>query len=69
VSEAIPTLADVERVHIIETLHRYGGNRTQTARSLGISIRCLRDKLHEYARRGFAIPEPQAGISRPEAVV
>jgi hypothetical protein len=42
------TLADVEREHILETLACCDGNRTQTARFLDISIRCLRMKLNRF---------------------
>ena len=61
-----PTLADVERAHILISLRRFEVNRTQTARQLAISVRCLRDKLHEYSDAGFEIPEPQTGIARSE---
>lgn len=42
------TLADVEREHILETLACCDGNRTQTARFLDISVRCLRMKLNRF---------------------
>ena len=60
------TLADMERAYILTTLRRCEGNRTQTARWLAISVRCLRDKLHQYSDAGFEIPEPQTGIARSE---
>ena len=41
----LPTL---ERLAIGEALRREGGNRTHAARSLGISLRTLRNKLREY---------------------
>ena len=46
--ENLPTLADVEKLHILATLDRCKGNRTQAAKVLGVSIRTLRNKLHEY---------------------
>jgi two-component system response regulator FlrC len=51
VEEAAPfrTLRDMERWLIGETLRRLLGNRTQAARELGISLRTLRNKIHEYA--------------------
>jgi DNA-binding NtrC family response regulator len=52
------TLADVERAHILATLALYGGNRTRAAQALGISVRCLRNKLHVYTEGGFEVPEP-----------
>ncbi|MBI4865983.1 MAG: sigma-54-dependent Fis family transcriptional regulator [Candidatus Wallbacteria bacterium] len=42
------SLADVEKMHILESLKEAGGNRTRAARSLGISVRHLRRKLHAY---------------------
>jgi two-component system response regulator AtoC len=42
------TLAEVERRHILETLSRCNHNRTRTAQMLGISVRTLRNKLHQY---------------------
>lgn len=42
------TLAEFERRHILATLERCHGNRTHTARLLGISIRTIRNKLNEY---------------------
>jgi DNA-binding NtrC family response regulator len=44
----IPTLAEVERRHILRTLAQCGYNRTHAAKVLGLSIRGLRIKLHEY---------------------
>ncbi len=47
-ADEIPTLAEVERRHILRTLAICGYNRTHAAKLLGLSIRCLRLKLHEY---------------------
>ena len=44
------TIADVECELIIETLADQHGSRTNTAKLLGISIRALRNKIHEYNR-------------------
>jgi DNA-binding NtrC family response regulator len=52
------TVADIERELILETLRRCQGNRTHAANILGISIRTLRNKLHEYADSGVEIPPP-----------
>jgi DNA-binding NtrC family response regulator len=46
------TVAELEKVAIINTLERYGGNRTKAAEVLGISSRTLRNKLHEYGLMG-----------------
>lgn len=42
------TLDELEKRLIIETLQAQRNNRTRTAEVLGISIRTLRNKLHEY---------------------
>jgi two-component system, response regulator FlrC len=47
------TLDDIERSVILEALKYHSGNRTHTARALGISIRTLRNKLADYRRLGI----------------
>jgi len=47
------TLDDVERKVILEALSYHKGNRTHTAKALGISIRTLRNKLSDYRRMGI----------------
>ena len=47
---------EVERDLIIETLSHCLGNRTRAAEMLGISIRTLRNKLHEYRAAGVTVP-------------
>jgi DNA-binding NtrC family response regulator len=42
------TVHDMEQQLILATLRATGNNRTQAAKLLGISIRTLRNKLHEY---------------------
>lgn len=42
------TLHEVEKEHILQTLEIAANNRTKAATLLGISIRTLRNKLHEY---------------------
>jgi two-component system response regulator AtoC len=41
-------LHEVEKRHILDTLTLMQENRTKTAGALGISVRTLRNKLHEY---------------------
>ena len=57
------TMDEVERDLILETLSHTLGNRTHAATILGISIRALRNKLHDYAAQGHAIPPPMAGVA------
>ena len=52
------TVADVERDLILDTLDHCLGNRTHAAKILGISIRTLRNKLHEYTGAGITVAEP-----------
>jgi transcriptional regulator with PAS, ATPase and Fis domain len=42
------TMAEMEKLHVLAALERSKGNRTQAAKMLDISIRTLRNKLHEY---------------------
>ncbi|MFC0384851.1 sigma 54-interacting transcriptional regulator [Muricoccus vinaceus] len=49
-------MEEVERDLIIETLTHCLGNRTRAAEILGISIRTLRNKLHEYRAAGAPVP-------------
>jgi DNA-binding NtrC family response regulator len=42
------TLAELERRYIVETLGSMRGNRTWTAKALGISVRGLQYKLRAY---------------------
>ncbi|WP_426956248.1 sigma 54-interacting transcriptional regulator [Muricoccus radiodurans] len=49
-------MEDVERDLILETLTHCLGNRTRAAEILGISIRTLRNKLHEYRAAGAEVP-------------
>jgi DNA-binding NtrC family response regulator len=55
VSVALPaadgadTLAEMEKRHIQAVLQKCDGNRTHAAKVLGLSIRTLRNKLHDYS--------------------
>jgi DNA-binding NtrC family response regulator len=60
-------MEDVERELILETLSHCLGNRTRAAELLGISIRTLRNKLHEYRASGLPVP-PAPGTVMPEAL-
>ncbi len=44
------TLKDMEKRMIFHTLDETGGNRTNAAKILGISVRTLRNKLNEYKK-------------------
>ncbi len=49
------TVAEMERALILTTLKRLGGNRTHTARALGVSVRTIRNRLREYRALGQAV--------------
>ena len=42
------TLSELEKKYIIKTLDFFNGNKTKTASTLGITIKTLYNKLHEY---------------------
>jgi len=42
------TLGDLERLHICDTLDHTQGNKTKTAKILGITVKTLYNKLHSY---------------------
>ena len=41
-------LYELEKKYILKALGHYGGNKTQAAQGLGITIKTLYNKLHEY---------------------
>lgn len=55
-ADGVITLAELEKHHILNVLTHAGGNRTQAAKSLDISIRTLRNKLNDYRAAGLTIP-------------
>jgi hypothetical protein len=59
----------VERDLILETLAHTCGNRTESARLLGVSVRSLRNKISEYSADGFSIPHHQRRGKDAETIV
>jgi len=49
------TLDQIEKNVILDALKHHEGNRTHTAKALGISIRTLRNKLADYRRDGLEV--------------
>jgi DNA-binding NtrC family response regulator len=45
------SLRELEEWYILETLKRFNGNRTRTARFIGLSLRSLQYKLKEYQQK------------------
>jgi DNA-binding NtrC family response regulator len=49
-------IRDIERDLILETLTSTQGNRSASARMLGVSVRTLRNKITEYSAAGVDVP-------------
>lgn len=47
-NEKASTLYEMEKNMIFETLNKFNWNKTKAAKILGISVRTMRNKLHEY---------------------
>ena len=58
----------VERELILETLAHTHGNRTVSARLLGVSVRSLRNKISEYSAEGFSIPRHESRGKSAETI-
>lgn len=50
----VKTLADVERDHILAVLKSCGGDKSRAASALGVCVKTVYNKLHEY---GVAVGE------------
>lgn len=51
-------LRDVETQFILATLKHHEGNRTHAAKTLGISLRTLRNKINEFHSEGLTVTSP-----------
>lgn len=50
------TIGELEKRYILKALSHFGGNKTQAANALGITIKTLYNKLHEYGEfENFAV--------------
>jgi DNA-binding NtrC family response regulator len=54
------SIQDVERDLVLETLANNRGNRTRSARLLGVSVRTLRNKIAEYSAEGVDVPRHES---------
>ena len=50
-------ISDVERRLIFATLQQCNGSKVQAAAALGVSVKTLYNRLHEYGVIGEATPE------------
>jgi two-component system, response regulator FlrC len=57
------TIMELERDVILTTLARMNGNRTHTAKALGITVRTIRNRLRKYRTAAAAIPEPPSELA------
>jgi len=65
---AIANLAESEQAMILRTLEETRGNRTESARRLGISVRTLWNRLKRYEEKGVVLPSrrrPRATAHAP----
>lgn len=44
------TLFEIEKEVILERLNSFGGNKTKAAQSLGITLKTIYNKLHQYEK-------------------
>ena len=58
------TEAAVRRRFFLDILEMCGGNRTETAKWLGISLRNVRDRINRYRKEGYIVPPPIPGRNR-----
>jgi DNA-binding NtrC family response regulator len=53
---SVMPLHEMEKRLVLKSLNETGGNRTQAAELLGISVRTLRNKINEYKQLGLTVP-------------
>lgn len=56
-SEKTSTLYEMEKNMIFDTLNKFNWNKTKAAKILGISVRTMRNKLHEYGINDLSADE------------
>jgi DNA-binding NtrC family response regulator len=56
-------ISDIERDLVLATLANADGNRTVSARALGISVRTLRNKITQYSAEGIDVQRNGCGRS------
>ena len=53
------TVEQIERELVLNTLAHHEGCRTRAAKTLGVCVRTLRNKINEYQAAGIAVPAPK----------
>lgn len=56
-SENVSTLYEMEKNMIFDTLNKFNWNKTKASKILGISVRTMRNKLHEYGINDLSVEE------------
>lgn len=56
-NENVSTLYEMEKNMIFDTLNRFNWNKTKASKILGISVRTMRNKLHEYGINDLSVEE------------
>lgn len=55
------TIADMEKELILLTMNAFKGNKTKASQSLGVTIKTLYNKLHEYGEFENYAVHPKKG--------
>jgi DNA-binding NtrC family response regulator len=56
------TLKEMEKAHIFSALELSGGNKTQAAKLLGVSLKTIYNKLNEYNKVVEVVGQDQEAI-------
>ncbi len=56
-NEKVSTLYEMEKNMIFDTLNKFNWNKTKASKVLGISVRTMRNKLHEYGINDLSADE------------
>lgn len=57
-SKPLQTLDEIVQRAVLARLKRLKGNRTETAKSLNVALRTIRNRITEYRIAGYSVPEP-----------
>lgn len=60
------SLFEIEMHLILRTLREAAGNRSHAAKSLGISLRALRNRISLYEEYGIYAASPQGEVSKKD---